>query len=115
MSRPNRPAAREAPRPAGEEALPPLSPLERRIATLLAEAVVAEIRGLAGGQSVTLHLPHEADGAPSHSQAPQPHPAPVRSETRGPRGHGQEMGDGDAGDPEHPRDADPANRGEAEE
>ena len=36
---------RQASRQAGEP-VPPLSPLEERIATLLAEAVVAEIRGL---------------------------------------------------------------------
>lgn len=105
------PAPRKAQPQAGEQA-PPLPPLEERLAALLAEAIVAEIRGLDVGQSVALPLPHDADGDPEDSETSQAHPGPVRGEARRPRGHGQEVGDWNASDPEHARDADPADRRE---
>ncbi len=101
-------------RPQVGEQAPPLSPLQERLAALLAEALVAEIRGLDVGPGVALDSARDARGDPENPQTPRAHPAPVRAPGRRPRDHGRQVGGGDAADPEDARDADPAGRREGD-
>jgi len=79
--------------------------LEARIVMMLAEAVVAEIRGLDAESSVALQSGREAGRRSEESEATGDRPGAARGLARRSPRHRSKMGSRHAGDPEAARGA----------
>lgn len=115
----NTAGTRKAPRSGDEQVQPLLSPRQERIATLLAEAVVAELRCLDGHSSQRLPLTHslavthDPERVEEDPKASGTDAAPVRRPCRRASSHRQEVGGEHAADTEHHGEAHSTARGKA--